>query len=121
MATVIDDKELDLANAQADEETVGEPYVHEFAKPFTYEGKTYDKLVFDWYALTGKDSLAIETEMAMLGKTVIVPEFSGDYLMRMAAKACTTKIGSDVIEALPLVDFNKIRNRARSFLLKSGQ
>ena len=40
-------------------------YTHTFAKPFTYEGETHDKLSFDWTTLTGRDSLAIEAEIMM--------------------------------------------------------
>ena len=113
--TNIDEKELEFAKEEAkDAKGV---YVHEFETPFTYEGKTYDKLTFDWNKLTGADSLAIETELQDLEKVVIVPEFSGDYLIRMAARACTEKIGSDLILAMRLADYNKIRGRARSFLL----
>lgn len=98
-----------------------EVYTHTFAKPFEYEGKKHTELTFDWGSLTGEDSLAIENEMSALGKPLIAPEFSGEYLIRMAARACTTKIGSDVMSAMPLADYNKIRNKARSFLLRSGQ
>lgn len=99
----------------------GYEYKHIFARPFTYEGKTYKELVFDWGSLTGEDSLAIENEMSSLGKPLIAPEFSGEYLIRMAARACNERIGSDALAAMPLVDYNKIRNMARSFLLRSGQ
>lgn len=92
-------------------------YIHEFSEPFTYEGKTYDKLTFNWYKLTGDDSLAIENELQSLGKVIVMPEFSGDYLVRMASRACTDNIGADVILAMPLGDYNAIRGKARSFLL----
>lgn len=96
-------------------------YVHEFSKPFTYEGKTYEKLTFNWYMLTGNDSLAIENELQSLGKAIIMPEFSGDYLVRMASRACTENIGADVILAMPLGDYNAIRGKARSFLIRLGR
>lgn len=95
-------------------------YIHKFAKPFTYEGKTYTEITFAWDDLTGNDYLAIESEMASLGKVVITPEFSGEFIIRMAAKACTEKIGSDFFGAIPFRDFNKIRGKARSFLLNSA-
>ena len=65
------------------------------------------------------DGLAIENEMQQLGKAVIVPTFSGEYLIRMAAKACTIPIGADAFENMSLSDYNKIRSAARSFLLNS--
>lgn len=114
----VNEKELEAAQNEARESK--NVYVHEFSKPFTYEGKTYDKLTFEWDSLTGNDYLAIEGEMAAIGKVVITPEFSGEFIVRMAAKACTSKIGSDVLGAIPFKDFNKIRGKARSFLLSSA-
>lgn len=112
----INSEELDVAEKEA--EKSGYTYTHKFAKPFECEGKKYEELTFDWGSLTGQDSLAIEREMAQLGLPLVTPEFSGEYLVRMAARACTMKIGSDVLCRLPLKDFNRIRSRARSFLLK---
>lgn len=117
--TKVNAEEFAVAEKEAANST--ETYTHTFAKPFEYEGKSYEELTFDWGSLTGEDSLAIENEMSALGKPLIAPEFSGEYLIRMAARACTEKIGSDVMSAMPLADYNKIRNKARSFLLRSGQ
>ena len=104
-------------------------YVHKLKKPFTFEGCTIEELSFDFDRLTGNDSLAIEDELQAMNKPVIVPTFSGQYLVRMAARACTTtltspdgksrRVGADVIQALPIGDYNRIRARARSFLLRS--
>ncbi len=104
-------------------------YVHKLKKPFTFEGCTIEELSFDFDRLTGNDSLAIEDELQSMNKPVIVPTFSGQYLIRMAARACTTtlttpdgrarRIGADVIQALPIGDYNRIRSKARTFLLAS--
>lgn len=118
MAEVVVKEETELETSEA--ETGIGTYTHEFRTPFTYEGKTYERLTFDFEKLTGRDSLAIEAELSARGKVVMAPEFSGEFLSRMAARACTEKIGADVIAALPFADFNRIRNRARSFLLRSG-
>lgn len=126
----VDEKELKVAEEAAEEDKLefGNTYTHIFAKPFSYDGNTFEELTFDWDKLTANDSLAIEHEVEALGKAVIVPEFSGDYLIRMAARACTAKVevagkkislGTDVFLHLPLRDYNKIRSKARSFLLMS--
>lgn len=104
-------------------------YVHKLKKPFTFEGCIIEELSFDFDRLTGNDSLAIEDELQSMNKPVIVPTFSGQYLIRMAARACTTtlttpdgrarRIGADVIQALPIGDYNRIRSKARTFLLAS--
>lgn len=108
--------------AVAEKEAANSAYTftYTFPAPFTYEGKTYEELTFDWGKLTGNDAISIENEMQALGKAVIVPEFSGEYLVRMAARACVEKIGSDTILAMPISAYNKIRGAARSFLLRSG-
>ncbi|RKJ40477.1 hypothetical protein D7Y09_16355 [bacterium 1XD42-1] len=62
-------------------------YTHLFAEPFTYEGKTHEKLTFDWTVLTGKDSLSIEVEMAKEGRIPINAAHSGAYLAGMAVSA----------------------------------
>lgn len=116
----INDEELNAVEKEA-EVISSKAYVHEFNEPFTYEGKTYEKLTFDWYSLTGNDYLAIENEMTSQGKPVIAPELSGEFLTKMAARACTDRVGADLLSALPFGDFHKIRGRARSFLLRSGQ
>lgn len=115
--TEIDAKEFAVAEASATESEYS--YTLAFRKPFVYQGKTYKELVFDWDRLTGKDGLAIEAEMQQLGKPVIVPTFSGEYLIRMAARACIEPLASDAFELMPLVEYNKVRSAARSFLLKS--
>ena len=114
---LVDAKEFAVAeDAAAESENT---FTLTFRKPFVYQGKTYKELVFDWDRLTGKDGLAIENEMQQLGKPVIVPTFSGEYLIRMAARACLDTIGSDAFEAMPLAEYNRVRSAARSFLLKS--
>ena len=102
-----------------EEDSLG-TYIHVLNKPFTYEDKTYEELVFEWGKLTGRDSLSIENEVLRLGRPFVSPEFSAEYLVRMAAKACTLPLGIDLLEALPLVEFNRIKSKARSFLLMSA-
>lgn len=112
---VIDDKELELAKQDAqDAEGV---YTHTFKRPFAYNGIDYNSLTFDFEGLTGEDTLKIERELASKGRTVIVPEFNGDYLAAMASRACTDEIGVDAFNHMSLRDFNSIRGAARRFLL----
>ncbi len=94
-------------------------YVHTFRTPFTYEGKTFSSVSFDFDRLTGNDALAIEAEMQAMGKPVIIPSLSGDYLIRMAARACSEQVGADFFGTMPLREYQAIRSKARNFLLKS--
>lgn len=84
-------------------------YTHTFDTPFTFEGRTYDTLTFDFSKLSGDDDIAIENELQALGKPVVVhpplqrgtgaiPEYesvSGQYqLWDEAAKVVATSAGS---------------------------
>jgi hypothetical protein len=93
-------------------------YSHKFKTPYEFEGKKYEVLNFYFGGLTGKDMIAVETEMTANGEYALAPEISTGFLCRIAARAA--KVGSDVIENLPIGEFSKIRNAARDFLLNSG-
>lgn len=105
-----------------EDEITGNPeiYVHEFTKPYEWEGKTYEKLTFDFSKLRGKDVLAIMREIRMAGITVASRTFDVEYQYRYAAKCCDPKIGSDVIAGLPAQDFERICTRVQRFLLRSA-
>lgn len=90
-------------------------YKHTLTKPFEYEGKTYEELLFDFGSLNGNDAIAIEEELEANNKYILAPETSKAYQSRMAARAAG--IPSDLIEALPLQDFNRITNAARNFFV----
>ena len=116
--TYVNPEELAAAEAEAAEQDLG-TFTYTFKKPFSYMGQEYKELRFDWDSLTGRDGLDIERELQAIGRTVIVPALSGDYLIRIAAKSCNVKIGADAFELMRLSDSNKIRSAARAFLLAS--
>lgn len=99
-------------------ETHGLNYTHVFKNPFEFEGKTYDKLTFNFEGLLGSDMIAVENEMAAVGEYVLSPEISTSFLSKMAARAAG--VGSDLIEHLPIRDFGKIKNKSRDFLVTTG-
>lgn len=121
--STVDHDEYAAAEAQA-KKSEGN-YTLKLKKPFTYEGQTFDELNFDFEGLTGDDALAIEDELQAIGKPTISPTFSGQFLVRMAARACTNtivdasghprRIGDDALRALPIFEFNRVRGKARSF------
>ena len=89
-------------------------------KPVTYNGIEYDELSFDFETLSGEDGLNIESELAAMGKVPILdPMFDGNYLIRMAARACTEPISVELLLKLSISDFNKIRNKSKYFLLNT--
>lgn len=93
-------------------------YIHKFKKPFKYEGKNYTTINFYFGKLTGSDMLKIENEMQANNEYAIDPLLSRSFLSKMASKA--SGVSSDVIESIPLQDFNKITNAARNFLIDAG-
>lgn len=101
-----------------DSDTPEGAYVHEFTKPFTFEDKTYTRLIFDFEKLIGDDLVAIENEMAAVGEYALSPEISTSFLYRLAAKAAG--VGSDVIAHMSIRDFGKIKNKSRDFLISTG-
>jgi hypothetical protein len=104
----------------------GETYTHAFQKPFTLGGKTVEKLVFDFGALTGKDHNDSCKKALEHGWTVVVREFTPPYLTAMAALACTERdekgrgvLRYEDLERMSMNDLAKIQNAARRFLTKS--
>lgn len=87
-------------------------------RPYTYEGKTYEKFVFDFEQLTGQALVDIETEMTGVGEFALSPEISTSFLYRLAAKAA--RVGSDVIVHLPIREFGKVKSYAQDFLISTG-
>ncbi|PWM64307.1 MAG: hypothetical protein DBX61_11840 [Clostridiales bacterium] len=113
------EKEFVENETKYEEKEVEKLYIHKFKKPVLYNGETITELAFDFESLTGDDALNIENELASIGKAAISPAFSGEYLIRMAAKACTTPIGEDFFRKASISDYNRLRSKARSFLLAS--
>lgn len=93
-------------------------YIHNFKKPFEYEGTEYTTITFNFNKLKGKDMIAIESEMQAMNEYALAPEISSSFLCKMAARSAS--VGSDIIENLPMGDFSKIKNAARDFLIGAG-
>jgi hypothetical protein len=93
-------------------------YNHKFKKPFEFEGKKYAVLNFDFEKLTGRDMISIENEMQANNEYALDPLLSRNFQSKMASRAAG--VGTDMLEALPIQEFNKITNAARNFLISSG-
>ena len=114
----VDPKEYDAAVEEAKTDNAPS-YVHKFKKPFNYNGKDYSELAFNFDDLTGEDSLAVEAELHAKGMMLVAPTFNGEYLTRIASRACTENIGIDGFKRMRIVDFERIRSRTRNFLMAS--
>lgn len=93
-------------------------YTHTFKNPVEIAGKQYKSLTFYFEKLTGKDVEAIEEELQDQNKYVLTPEVSSVFQTMLAARAAG--VGADEIRRLPLGEYMKIKNQARSFLIESG-
>jgi hypothetical protein len=89
-------------------------YEHTLKEPLTYAENKYEKITFNFDKLKGKDYIDVENEMADSNEFMMIAETSRGFQYRIAAKAAG--IGSDVILAMQMSDFNKIVNAARRFL-----
>ena len=88
------------------------------SKPVLYNGEEITELAIDFDKLTGADALNIEEELGMLRKPMYFGAVNdGNYLIRVAARACTKPVGVDFFYKIPIKDFDQVRNRARFFLL----
>ncbi len=96
-------------------------YTITFKTPFKYEGREYEKLEFDFGAMTGKDYLAVEDEVMAKGRNVVTAQFSTPFLVGLAARACTTRsedgrrLPSAAFENLDIVRFNNLITRMKNF------
>jgi len=113
--TFIDEEEYNAALEDAKNSDTS--YKHKFKKPLMHDGEEINEVSFDFDSLTGLDAIGIEAELALKGKAVVAPEFSTDYLILMAVKVSSPKIGLDAFKRMGMRDYNKIRGVARSFLL----
>jgi hypothetical protein len=92
-------------------------YTHKFKKPFTWGGKEYSELTFDFASLDGDAMINAEKEFRTLGGTTAFPEFDLTYQMIISAHACTEVIGSDALKKMKANDFKAITRAARNFLI----
>lgn len=98
------------------ENTSVENVLH-LTKTVMYNGEEVTELAFDFDKLTGADALNIEEELVARGKTMYYGAINdANYLIRMAAKACTKPVGMDFFNRISIIDFERIKNRARFFL-----
>lgn len=103
---------------EKDSEKTDGVYTIELKKPLMYNGTEYNKLTFDFNKLTGTDAVNIEDELVARGKNVFMNEVASSvYLMTMAARACEEHVPYNALKNLGIVDFNRIKNKARLFLL----
>lgn len=85
---------------------------------YTFEGKEYAELTFDFDSLTGRDVINAEKEARALGDNSPLPEFSKTYQAVLAAKAA--KVPVDMIMSLNGKDFTRVTVLVQNFLLEEA-
>lgn len=93
-------------------------YTHTFREPVEICGQKHKTLTFYFDRLTGEDLEKIEEELQDQNKYVLVPEVSSVFQTMLAARAAG--VGADEIRQLPIREYMKIKNQARSFLIEAG-
>lgn len=116
-APIIDEAAFDTAQHEADNSP--DLFVYKFPQPWTWEGKTYETLTFDYSKCKGRDLLTIANDMKTLGRPVVVKAMDEEYCTRLAARMCSDAIGMDVILEMPGKAYDAIVGSARRFLLRA--
>ena len=115
MDELVENELVDMTNTSV------ENILH-LTKPVMYNGEEVTELAFDFDKLTGADALNIEEELVSRGKTMYYGAINdANYLILMAVKACTKPVGRDFFNKISIVDFERIKNRARFFLAGVAQ
>lgn len=90
----------------------------QLSKPFEWCGVTYTELQLNFEALTGLDMEAIDEEIGTMALRGLVPAYSRMYQRLLAARA--GGVPSDMIERLPIADYNAVTGAAQNFLFVTG-
>lgn len=87
------------------------------SKPFSYQDEVYTEIKMDFEGLTGREVESIDAQLQTVGDymvTQINPYSNHKYQRYFAAAAAG--VPSDMLEALPMRDYNKITKAAQDFL-----
>lgn len=97
-------------------------YLHILNETVVFDGVAFREIRFDFEAMNGRDLLQVEDEMARKNKISVGVELSkvNQYLLAVrAANQAREENGfivtSDLLEQLPMADFNDICNATRRF------
>lgn len=86
-----------------------------FAKPYEFEGKTFDKLEFDLEGMTGADFAAAKKQFAKAGNFAAVPAADSEFCAVLLARLA--KQPQEFFDALPVKDYCALTQSVSNFLL----
>ncbi|MGL5435994.1 MAG: phage tail assembly protein [Lachnospiraceae bacterium] len=117
---VIDDQAVNGTDMDAqDGDNAENKYIVTFAKPFVFEGKSYEKIDLSGLEdLAARDMIAVNKIMERSGTINMLPEMSLEYACLISGKA--TKLPVEFFQALPPKEAIKVKNKVTSFFFSEG-
>lgn len=92
--------------------------VHEFAKPYEFEDKSYERIEFDLDALKGSDLAAAKKRFNTEGNFTVVPAAEPEYCALLLERL--TKLPVDFFNNLPAKEYYALTQKVSNFLLGSA-
>lgn len=112
-----ENKKAEIAESVDNENNLTD-WVLNLTKPIMYNGEEINELHFDFAKLTGRDAIEIESELQNMGKLTAYSQVMNiNYIIRVAARACSKAVGIDIFADMAISDFNVLRNRIQLFLI----
>lgn len=106
-------KEIEIQDENNSTNT-GDEYRVVFAKPFAFEGKTYEHVDLSGLEdITAKDMISVNKIMERSGSVSVLPEMSLEYACLISAKAARLPV--EFFQALPPREAIKVKNRVTNF------
>lgn len=103
-------EEIKNENAEVEQEST----VLTFAKPYKFEGKTYEKIDLGGLEnLTAEDMIAAEKFLSRSGIYSPIPEMSTQYVCEIASRVTDQPI--EFFKGLPPKEVIKLKNRVTNF------
>lgn len=88
---------------------------HVFAKPYEFEGKTYEEITFDLDALKGADISAAKKEFTATGNYSPLPSTDSDFCALLLARM--TKQPVEFFTELPAREYCGLTQKVSNFLI----
>lgn len=92
--------------------------IHIMSRPFEFEGKKYEHLVFDFDRLSGKDMREIRRMFENPARPIPVLAMDEEFLLLASAKAA--QLPYELMEALPMADAIAIAAMAGQYFFQQA-
>lgn len=88
--------------------------VHNFSKPYEFEGVTYENITLDFDSVLGEDMLEIESILTRQGIGVVMPETSQNFMVHVLSRASKQPV--EFFKKMPAKLLSPLRMKAQTFL-----